>query len=86
MSVAFNVSELEKENRVLRERVDLLERKVAFLLERLSITYVDPNSSNTEFEEVIRLVNQGNKLEAIKVYRDKTGASLREAKQFVERL
>jgi ribosomal protein L7/L12 len=36
--------------------------------------------------EILRLVAAGNKVGAIKAYRDATGAGLREAKEAVEQL
>ena len=75
----------ESEVADLRRRVAKLERTVDFLLEQLKLTYVD----NPEVEaspDILELVRQGKKIEAIKVYREQTGAGLMEAKQYIDGL
>jgi len=39
-----------------------------------------------EFDEIRALLRDGKKIQAIRVYRDRTGAGLKEAKDAVERL
>jgi len=71
------------------QRIIDLERKVEFLLKELGLeakanAYVpdtDPASN-----EMLRLVRNGRKIEAIKLYREKTGVSLAEAKAVIDRL
>ena len=58
-----------------------LERKIDLLLKHLGI---DPNEGVDD--EILELVKSGQKIAAIKLYREKTGAGLREAKDFVESL
>ena len=45
-----------------------------------------PPPSATTLAEVKRLRDSGNKIEAIKTYREETGAGLKEAKDVVERI
>jgi ribosomal protein L7/L12 len=69
----------------LRRRVEKLERLVARLVDEVGLESdeeLDPASS----PEIADLVRRGEKLEAIKLYRQKTGAGLKEAKAFVESL
>ncbi|MBN1813071.1 MAG: ribosomal protein L7/L12 [Anaerolineae bacterium] len=69
----------------LRRRVEKLERLVARLMEEVGLERdeeLDPGSSS----EIVDLACRGEKLEAIKLYRQKTGAGLKEAKEFVESL
>lgn len=40
----------------------------------------------SDFDEVKTLVNSGNKIEAIKVFRESTGSSLKDAKEAVEKI
>ncbi len=79
------MSYAEQEVFELRQRVSRLERQVAFLLERLEFEYVDRPDDEVS-PEIIDLVRRGNKLGAIKLYRQETGASLRTAKDFVDAL
>ena len=72
-----------------RQRIIDLERKVAFLLKELGLeekekAYVPDVSPVTL--EVRALVRQGNKIGAIKLYREKTGVSLAEAKAVVDNI
>ncbi len=69
----------------LRARVAKLERTVEFLLKHLELEYVDRPSTNAS-PEVVELVQQGNIIGAIKVYREETGVDLKTAKEFVEGL
>ena len=85
MSVELQISELQKDNSLLRQRVAKLERTVAFLLEHTHATYVD-KPDDGPFPDVAALVYAGKKMEAIKLYRDKTGASLADAQKYVNEL
>src|SRR5438876_97583 len=64
-------------------RLARLERKVDMLLQRAGITY-DPKSQVSP--EVLEALRQGNKIQAIKLYREATGVGLKEAKDFVEEI
>jgi len=68
----------------LRARVAELENKLDFIYKRLGIEYVDnPGMADSR---IISLIKKGNKLEAIKVYRELTNADLAEAKRAVENI
>lgn len=74
----------------VQRRVEELERRVAALERAMgaaapSRTVGEPNETWASVT-VRNLVLQGKKIEAIKVFRDETGLSLREAKDIVERL
>ena len=70
----------------LRKRVAKLERAVDFLLNQLKLTYVDNPASVGADPDILALVQNGKKIEAIKLYRERTGVGLAEAKDFIDRL
>ena len=59
----------------------LFERKVDLILKHLGI---DPNQGVDE--QIMELMKSGQKIEAIKLYREQTGVGLKEAKEYVESL
>ena len=68
----------------LRARVTELESKLDFIYRKLGIEYFDnPGMSDSH---IISLLKKGNKLEAIKAYRELTNADLAEAKKAVEKI
>ena len=69
----------------LQARVAKLERTVEFLLTKLELEYID-NPPNDVDPEVFRLARAGKTMDAIKLYREKTGADLLTAKNFIESL
>lgn len=69
----------------LRERVEKLERTVEFLLTQLKLEYHDQPPIKPH-DDLRALVQQGNTIEAIRLYRERTGVGLKEAKDFVESL
>jgi ribosomal protein L7/L12 len=82
-------SESENSDYTLLARVVELERKVEYLMQRLgageqisSITRMTPSSPVPP--EIADLARLGQKIEAIKRYRELTGASLREAKEAID--
>jgi ribosomal protein L7/L12 len=69
----------------LRQRVARLEGKIAFLLEKLNLAYrEEPNQGVSP--DIIDLVKRGRKIQAIKLYRQETGAGLKQAKDFIDSL
>ena len=58
-----------------------LERKLDLILEHLGI---DPHQGVDE--RILELMRSGQKIEAIKLYREQTGTGLKEAKDYVEGL
>ena len=75
----------EAEIQLLRSRVNELEDRLNFLYRRLNIEYADPNSDPVLSPQVQEALRGGNKIEAIKIYRELTGVGLAEAKQAIER-
>jgi ribosomal protein L7/L12 len=73
------MSEHDPEIQELRQRIEKLENKIAFLFKNLQITY--PDEVNPK---IIELLKQGKKIEAITLYRRETGVDLNRAKAFVE--
>ncbi|MDO0937036.1 hypothetical protein QQY66_36955 [Streptomyces sp. DG2A-72] len=73
---------VEARVRRIDRRTAHLERKVDLLLEQLGVQDAGP----AELSEVGVLVRQGKKIQAIKRYREITGADLIEAKAAVERM
>jgi ribosomal protein L7/L12 len=64
----------------LEARLARVERKLDLLLKQLGI-----EQSEDGMQGVRDLVAAGKKIEAVKAYREKTGAGLREALEAVER-
>jgi len=62
-------------------RLPSMERKLDLILTNLGI---DPNQGLDQ--QITELVRSGQKIEAIKLYREQTGVGLKEAKDYVERL
>ena len=63
------------------QRLRRIERKVELILSHLGI---DPSQGANQ--QVIELMKAGQKIQAIKAYREQTGAGLKEAKDYVEGL
>ena len=70
---------------LLESRVGELEEKLEFLYRRLNLDYADPNADPALAPEIQAALRRGNKIEAIKIYRDLTGVGLAEAKQAIDR-
>lgn len=75
----------ETEIQLLRSRVNELEDRLKFLYERLNIDYGDPNTDPIRSPQIQEALRRGNKIEAIKLYRELTGVGLAEAKQAIDR-
>ena len=67
----------------LRVRVAELEVKLDFLYRKLGIEYINSPGADSR---IIELLKKGNKIEAIKIYRDLTNADLVDAKREVEKI
>ncbi len=76
----------EAEIQLLRSRVNELEDRLKFLYERLNIDYANPNADPIRSPQIQEALRRGNKIEAIKIYRELTGVGLAEAKQAVDNL
>ncbi|MBK1783532.1 hypothetical protein [Prauserella cavernicola] len=62
-------------------RLNLIERKLDALLDNAGVTLAEP-----DMPEVVDLLRQGKKVKAVKTYRERTGAGLKEAADAVEQL
>jgi ribosomal protein L7/L12 len=69
----------------LRNRIIRLEGQVAFLYRHLGITFV-PEEQLTDDPKIVAALKKGNLLDAIKAYRELTGAEMEEAKRAVEEI
>jgi len=69
----------------LYQRVAKLERQIAFLLEKNGLEYREERNAGVP-PEILALVRQGKKMEAIKLYREQTRVGLKEAKEFIDSL
>jgi ribosomal protein L7/L12 len=79
------MSYADYEYTALRQRVEKLERLVARLMDEVGLE-PDEELDSGPSPEIVDLIRRGEKLEAIKLYREKTGVGLKEAKEFVESL
>jgi ribosomal protein L7/L12 len=70
---------------LLKSRINELEERLKFLYRRLNIEYADPNSDPALAPQVQDALRRGNKIEAIKIYREFTGVGLAEAKRAIDR-
>jgi ribosomal protein L7/L12 len=66
-------------------QVDRIERQVALISAQLGISYDYPLTTKAP-AEVIELVQQGDRIMAVKRYRELTGVGLKEAKEAVDAL
>ena len=68
----------------LRVRVRELEEHIKYLYTHLNITYFESQQAGDA--KVVEMIKKGNKIEAIKIYRELNNVGLAEAKQAVELL
>lgn len=68
--------------RRLEANIDALHRKLDLIIQHLGIK--EPDHLVTAHAEIDDLLQRGKKIEAIKRYRELTGAGLRQAKDAVE--
>lgn len=62
-------------------RLARIERRLALVIEHLGIVEPEP-----DLPEVVRHLENGNKIHAVKAYREATGEGLRDAKEAVDRM
>ncbi len=67
-------------------RLARLEAKVDFLLRHLGFDPEQIPTTQQINDEIARLIREGNKIGAIKAYREQTGLGLKEAKDAVDAL
>ena len=76
----------ETEIQQLRSHVNELEDRLKFPYQRLGIDYsIDPNSNPAMSPQIQAALRSGNKIEAIKLYREMTGVGLAEAKAVIDK-
>jgi ribosomal protein L7/L12 len=75
----------ETEVQQLRSRVNELEDKLKILYRHLNLNYADTGSEPLLSPQIQDALRRGNKIEAIKYYRELTGVGLAEAKDAIER-
>ena len=75
---------VETDIMALRVRVRELEDHIKYSYSHLNITYFE--SSQAGDAKVVEMIKKGNKIEAIKIYREIHNVGLAEAKQAVELL
>lgn len=80
-AVAASSAAVERKVSRMERRLTGLERKLDAVIGHLGVEIAEP-----EMPEVHAFLEQGKKIEAIKAYRERTGADLKEAKEAVERL
>lgn len=69
----------------LRTRINELEDRLKYLYRHLGMAYdSDPTASPINNPQIQEALRRGNKIEAIKLYRELTGVGLAEAKQAIE--
>lgn len=83
IALAVIVGFVGAESRISRadRRVARVERKLDLIMDHLGLRENDPRMA-----EVVALLREDKKIQAIKVYREITGAGLKEAKDAVERM
>ena len=75
----------ETEIEQLRSRVNELEDRLKVLYRHLHLEYADSAADPIQSPQLQAALRSGNKIEAIKIYRELTGLGLVEAKQAIER-
>ncbi|MCC7360813.1 MAG: ribosomal protein L7/L12 [Anaerolineales bacterium] len=70
----------------LQARVSELERRLEFVMNHLQLKYVAPTGVDPALQAVAAWLRKGNKIEAIKAYRQVTNTGLAEAKAAVDAL
>lgn len=66
------------------DRLERLERNVKLLAERAGVEIEDPAGGADA--DVVQLVRSGQRMEAAKLYAERTGADFMSAQQFVDAL
>lgn len=75
----------ETEVQQLRSRVNELEDRLKALYRHLNLEYANPGEDPAMNPKVQEALRRGNKIEAIKVYRELTGLGLAEAKDAIDK-
>ncbi len=84
MSGTYSQQSLEANFAAISKRCAVLEAQVALLSEKLGLPFTTTASSTPD--DVVALARAGKKLDAVKRYRELTGASFEEARNIVDGL
>lgn len=76
---------VERELEAVRRRLERIESQLQFLFRRLGVTTQDAPAAKAS-PVVIGLLSRGDKKGAMRAFMEETGASLKDAKNFVEAL
>jgi Ribosomal protein L7/L12 C-terminal domain len=82
MVVVFGILNAERQAGSIRRDVARLDRKMNLILEQMNISLDEHVGMSDRVKDLAR--DPSRKIEAIKAYREETGAGLAEAKQAVE--
>ncbi len=69
----------------LKARIAELEDRLKFIYRHLNIEFMENNSDPVLSPQIQAALREGNKIAAIKIYREMTGVGLAEAKQAIDR-
>lgn len=71
----------------IERRLARVERKLDRILDHLGLEFDNRQALEAEVKpEILRAIDDGNKIDAIKRYRQSTGASLAEAKRLIDEI
>ncbi|NPV01757.1 MAG: hypothetical protein HPY53_10295 [Brevinematales bacterium] len=76
-------AEERREIENISKSIRVLEKKVDMIMNHLNLRYDGGSHASFEYE-LQDLIRAGNKIEAIKRYREQTGMGLKEAKDAIE--
>ena len=76
----------ETEIQQLRSRINELEDRLKILYRHLNLEYSDSASDLLLSPQIQAAIRNGNKIEAIKIYREMTGLGLAEAKAVIDKV
>jgi ribosomal protein L7/L12 len=77
------ITEIEVQQ--LRSRINELEDRLKLLYRHLNLEYLDSASDPMLSPQIQAALRSGNKIEAIKLYREMTGVGLAEAKAAIDK-
>jgi len=69
----------------LKARIEELEDRLKFVYRHLNLDFVDNHPDPMLSPQIQDALRRNNKIEAIKIYRELTGAGLAEAKQAIDK-
>lgn len=84
MPAEYSAVMLQQHFAAISKRFDAIEQQIAALSEKLGVPYSPPTADVPA--EVVELVHAGKAMEAIKKYRELTGASGDEAREAISRI